>query len=322
MEPTPTEGPARETVPLPSILPERWENPLWRAASARAASEKHPAYSEDVVSVDPELGLFILCDGMGGQKHGLEAATTTAATIRATVESLPRDIEDGDVPRLVAASLAGALRDAHDAISQRNTERAGNTTDEKEAMDTTATVMQVWPLSSGERLAIIGHVGDCRAYLVSEAGEVTQVTEDDDLLSLPSGARLVLGDAVPDADLPARIREVRAELEQATNAGNLSAPAKMLYAYRMVSVGVGSATMTPHTYVVPFPPGSRIALVSDGVYENLGARRMGGILTQSTAMSPERQALELVTAAQKNGHDKTLPTSKQDDISALIIESS
>lgn len=120
---------------------------------------------------DPALGLFVVCDGMGGHAGGDVAAQVACARIHhevATRYALLRAAAEGrtDAPvvrEVLRAALSHASLDVH-ARSRRDRRLRG--------MGTTATLVLVL----GGR-AYVTHVGDSRAYLC-RAGEVQTLTHD------------------------------------------------------------------------------------------------------------------------------------------------
>ena len=117
--------------------------------------------NEDRYALAPEVGLYLVADGMGGHTAGQVASELAAeASVRA-IEHL----------RGATASLSERLRAAVTSANrtifqtaQENPEYAG--------MGTTVVVL----LAEGERVAL-AHVGDSRAYLV-RGGRIRQLTDD------------------------------------------------------------------------------------------------------------------------------------------------
>ena len=129
--------------------------------------------NEDSFRLAPELNLFVLSDGMGGQASGEVASRLAAETIVAhcrEAEANPRSQLIGE--RIEGASdaasrLASAIRLANRVVhqaAQRNTAQTGMG----------ATVVAAW--FADERMTI-AHVGDSRAYRLRR-GELEQLTQD------------------------------------------------------------------------------------------------------------------------------------------------
>ncbi len=127
--------------------------------------------NEDYFLVDTELGLYVVCDGMGGHAAG-EIASKTAAThvqslLRAKKDELFK-VDRGELPLERAAQL---LREAIEDASQ-TIFRMGQAEKGKKGMGTTFVSVMV---RGGK--GVMGHVGDSRLYLV-RAGHLHQLSED------------------------------------------------------------------------------------------------------------------------------------------------
>jgi protein phosphatase len=135
-------------------------------------------HNEDSFLVNEDLGLFVVCDGMGGHAGGETASRLAVQTIEKELISAKLRTDDPfsvQVP-LAESPLAGALREAVEGAcaavfrsSRANPELAG--------MGTTCITLLV----HGDH-ALLGHVGDSRAYLVRD-GEVFQLSEDHSLVN-------------------------------------------------------------------------------------------------------------------------------------------
>jgi protein phosphatase len=135
------------------------------AAAARSDVGRRRPANEDCYVVAPELGLYLVADGMGGHRAGQVASGLAARAAVATLRSLPGG-RGGSVERLrtcVAAANAEIL-----ASSRAKSELAG--------MGTTVVAL----LAEGDRVAL-AHVGDSRAYLVRGAA-IRRLTEDHTLV--------------------------------------------------------------------------------------------------------------------------------------------
>lgn len=127
--------------------------------------------NEDHFLVDAELGLYLVCDGMGGHAAGDVASTTAADAVRAYLLQR-RDVLDaiakGKVaPDEAAALLRHAIQSASAAIHQMGVEDRS-----RRGMGTTCVVL----LLVGDK-GIMGHVGDSRLYL-ARGGQAYQLSED------------------------------------------------------------------------------------------------------------------------------------------------
>lgn len=115
--------------------------------------------NQDFYRIVPELGLYLLADGMGGARGGERASQLAVDSVADTLSNSPyRD----------AAALLGAVEDAN----KRVLDEAGR--DPRfEGMGTTLVAV----LETGDNEVAIASVGDSRAYLWHE-GNLRVITED------------------------------------------------------------------------------------------------------------------------------------------------
>lgn len=127
--------------------------------------------NEDTFVVNPDLGLFLVCDGMGGHAGGEVAAALAAAAIERVVvdrgDVITRVAHDPTLAEELVAILTGAVSQACREIHTRATSDPALA-----GMGCTATALLV----AGSK-AVMAHVGDTRLYL-SRAGEVHQLSSD------------------------------------------------------------------------------------------------------------------------------------------------
>lgn len=128
-------------------------------ASALTDPGKIRFTNQDAFRIIPELGLYLLADGMGGARGG-ERASQIA--VEAVAENLAR------VPHRDAAALLGAVEEANQRIFAE-----ASRDPELEGMGTTL----VAALETRQNDLAIASVGDSRAY-VFEQGQLRAVTED------------------------------------------------------------------------------------------------------------------------------------------------
>lgn len=217
-----------------------------------------------------EFGLFVLADGMGGHQAG-EVASSLAARVVAHhilrqfyLPTLISQEHDASQPALNEA-LVNAVRAANGAVA-----------DQVPGAGTTLTCALVL----GPR-AHIAHVGDSRAYIVTEEG-LDQATHDHSLVD-----RLV-------------------ELGQLTRDEAAIHPQKNVL-YRAVGQ---SDVLEVDTYVRTIPPGGRLLLCSDGLWGMVGETEMADIV--QTTSSLQAACESLVAAANRAGG--------RDNITAILVE--
>ena len=121
--------------------------------------------NEDSFVVEPTLGLYAVCDGMGGHVGGQVASQTAAATI---VETLRRGDHDEGVEPLATA----ILRANRAVFARARAEPALHN------MGTTVVAIR----EEGDLLHLC-HVGDSRIYRLRQA-KLEQVTKDHSLTNL------------------------------------------------------------------------------------------------------------------------------------------
>jgi protein phosphatase len=125
--------------------------------------------NEDHCLLDLDLGLLLVCDGMGGHVGGATASRTAARAFR-------------DALRVRAEGGLLARRGARLAVGQAASSASIAVFDKAEAnpalqgMGTTLTALLVL-----NGIAHVAHVGDSRAYLI-RGGRMRQLTEDHSLV--------------------------------------------------------------------------------------------------------------------------------------------
>ncbi len=128
--------------------------------------------NQDTGSVRPDLGLFVVADGMGGHQGGEIASQLCVETLIHTVETHP------EVPD--RALLDQAIQNANEAILKRAQEDS-----KLHGMGTTATAL----LIRGDTATLL-QVGDSRGYFWNEDG-IWQLTKDHSLVQEKLRAGLI-----------------------------------------------------------------------------------------------------------------------------------
>jgi protein phosphatase len=123
--------------------------------------------NEDAFYVDDQLGMYLVCDGMGGHASGALASELAIRAIVQTAKTGRPAPADGD------EMLVVAIKEANRVISQH-----AQTDTKCHGMGTT-----VVGLRAEADLLHVCHVGDSRIYLL-RAGEFVQLTRDHSLENL------------------------------------------------------------------------------------------------------------------------------------------
>lgn len=218
----------------------------------------------------PPFGLFILADGMGGHQAGEVASSLAVRTMAYHILRylyLPAlaSHEHDTCQLALNEALVEAARAANVAVS-RMVPGGGTTL-------TGAVVL-------GQRV-YVAHVGDSRAYLVTEEG-LEQITHDHSLVD-----RMV-------------------EMGQLTRDEAAVHPQKNVL-YRAIGQG---GTIEVDTYVRTIPPKGQLLLCSDGLWSMVSDQEIAEIV--HAAPSPQAACDNLVTAANRAGG--------LDNITVILVE--
>jgi len=132
------------------------------------------ADNEDAFRIAPELGLFVLSDGMGGQASGEVASRLAAETIVAHCRAAN---SNGSSPHTSPPAVAGPSEVSNtlaDAVRRANVEirQAAAKNPAWRGMGATIVVARF----DGQRMSL-AHVGDSRAYRL-RSGALEQLTQD------------------------------------------------------------------------------------------------------------------------------------------------
>jgi len=127
--------------------------------------------NEDALLIDEAVGLYVVCDGMGGHQYGEIAAANATEFIRDGVRAAAGEIARFAAGELSTKDVRALLKGALESTNTKLREMvAGDPS--LDGMGTTAVVL----LISGHH-AFLGHVGDSRLYLFRD-DVVHPITED------------------------------------------------------------------------------------------------------------------------------------------------
>jgi protein phosphatase len=210
----------------------------------RFALKSHPGkvrpLNEDAVGADPNIGLFVLADGLGGYNAGEVASTMAVSSL---LSGLGAELERAHASADAGFDPARVLRDAligmNDAIF-----RAALNSSLYEGMATTAVI--AWFL--GGRLWV-AHAGDSRLYRF-RAGALYQITRDHSFS------------------------------QELLDAGMISEDeARVLPAKNLVTRAVGaSPSLDPEVHDYDIEAGDIILMCSDGLTEMVSNTQIGTLV--------------------------------------------
>ena len=232
--------------------------------SGRTDVGKKRDHNEDYLLQVPELGLYMVCDGMGGHAGGEVASETAARTVRQHLEQHRRVIDAYDE---TGPSRDNLLRLVDEAVQLASTAVYGVATSErgKAGMGTTLTMVLVL-----KNIGVMGHVGDTRLYL-QRAGRMHQLSEDHTYVN-------------------EMVRRGMATAEVAK---------KGPYA-NVITRAVGiQSTVRVDTLLFDILPGDTLLLCSDGLSKHIeSVDELGKVISSNT---PAAAAQQLVDIANSRG---------------------
>jgi serine/threonine protein phosphatase PrpC len=224
--------------------------------------------NEDSYSTRPDVGLFVVADGMGGHVAGEVASRVAVEAIEAFIEETAGADKNRTWPFPFDPSLsleANRLKAAFRLANRRIASAIADSQDLR-GMATTASAVLM-----GKESASVGHVGDSRVYVLRQ-GTLAQITHD------------------------------HSWVEEQVRAGTLTPSAARQHPWRNVVTRALSGGEDPEvdvTEVTPVP-GERYLLCSDGLFGVVADDRIAEILGQS-GVSLETICRGLVDAANKAG---------------------
>jgi protein phosphatase len=224
--------------------------------------------NEDAASIDLELQLFMVADGVGGHAAGEVASAMAIDVVQQRLKAA-----HGRIAGFAAAPskagraevtevLKGAVRDAHQAVCDRARREP-----DKYGMATTLDVV----LIAGRDL-FVAHVGDSRVYLIRD-GQATSITRDHTSAQMMASAGWLTGEE-------AKRSPMRSVLLNAIGMGT------------SVSIDVTNQELCSR---------DRVLLCSDGLYDYFPINELAHHLSCGSADQKLGELIELANA--RGGRD-------------------
>jgi serine/threonine protein phosphatase PrpC len=146
--------------------------------------------NQDRILIEPELGLFVVADGMGGHRHGELAAELAIDTMRYYM-ACSQDLSDATWPFGYDFELSTNANRLATAIQLANRQVWNRSQDSPECVGMGTTIAAV--LSTGD-CATVANAGDSRVYLLR--GRALQLLSIDDTLVQAMVGRGLKEDAI------------------------------------------------------------------------------------------------------------------------------
>jgi len=140
-------------------------------SSAKSDNGRVRDNNEDAFLCDSELGLYAVCDGMGGHAAGEVAAALALETLKEHVQSQKERFSTSGSESPTPEAWMKVIREGIEFACQRIYD-LGRSSRGKHGMGTTCTALL---LVDGK--GVMGHVGDSRLYMLRN-GRLSQLSED------------------------------------------------------------------------------------------------------------------------------------------------
>ena len=244
-------------TPLPSLT--------WAVSSDPGLKRNS---NEDSYSTRPDVGLFVVADGMGGHVAGEVASRVAVEAIEAFIEETAGADKNRTWPFPFDPSVSLESNRLRAAFRIANHKIAAAIADSQDlrGMATTASAILF-----GHKGACVAHVGDSRVYVLRNSS-LEQLTHD------------------------------HSWVEEQVRAGTMTPMAARQHPWRNVVTRALSGGEDPEVDVTEIKPtrGERYLLCSDGLFSVVGDERISGILADRD-LTLEQVCARLVAAANAAG---------------------
>jgi protein phosphatase len=219
--------------------------------------------NEDSYGYDADQHLYVVCDGMGGNAAGEVASSMAVRTLIESFGFLGQNLQPGGSMEMIENRLLASIFEANRAVRE-----AGTKNPDLYAMGTTLVCVCL----DGNR-AVVGNVGDSRAYLLRN-GACQQITLDHSLL-----------------DEEVRNGNMTPEMAAASNLQSVITRA----------IGVAD-TVEPDLFAAALQPNDFILLASDGLTRYVKPDEIAQAASRGTELAAICNAL-IEHAKERGGAD-------------------
>jgi serine/threonine protein phosphatase PrpC len=230
--------------------------------------------NEDSHCARPDLGLFLVADGMGGHVAGEVASRVATDSIESFIEQT-RNVNEQTTwpfPFEPDLSLDGNRIKAAFKLANRRIAAAMANERELRGMATTASAILI-----GSRGSVVAHVGDSRVYVL-RAGDLNRLTHD------------------------------HSWVEEQVRAGTMDAVSARQHPWRNVVTRALAGGEDPDIDIrdVTLEPGDRLLLCSDGLFSVVSDEQIGRLLGLDVDLAQVSQ--KLIDAANEAGGPDNITT--------------
>jgi PPM family protein phosphatase len=230
--------------------------------------------NEDSYSARPDVGLFVVADGMGGHVAGEVASRVAVEAIEAFIEETAGADKNRTWPFPFDPSISLEANRLKAAFRLANRRIGGAIADSQELRGMATTASAVLFGKSG---ASVAHVGDSRVYVL-RAGSLEQITSD------------------------------HSWVEEQVRAGTMSRTAARQHPWRNVVTRALSGGEDPEVDVTEVrpKPGERYLICSDGLFGVVADQRIAEIVGEQVAL--DKICQRLIDAANEAGGPDNITT--------------
>lgn len=228
--------------------------------------------NEDNFCVNPEMGLFVVADGMGGHAAGEVASRLAVEEIEKALRQTAD--EDGTWPDYYDTAISHTSNRLRLAINLANEKIRRTTQDRAECRGMGTTIVAA---VIEQRLCTIAHVGDSRAYLLRE-GKLLALTSDHSWVN-------------------EQLKQGFLTLEHARN-----------HPFRnVITQALGSGADVKADFLeLPLKPGDLLLLCSDGLNSMLTDHEIMNVLLEAEDVCLDDLTLKLIEEAKRKGGDDNI----------------
>jgi serine/threonine protein phosphatase PrpC len=226
--------------------------------------------NQDSSAAHPELGLFVVSDGMGGHKGGETASALAIETITDEVRQSLNSKSMNSPNEVITKAIERASQSIHQTAEKKP---------DLKGMGTTTTALFFSKNGSSPPLLTIGHVGDSRCYFLKPKA-LWQATRDHSLVQEKLRAGL--------------ITRAQVKTDKMKN---------------VITRSVGyEAKVEVETYQKTLEKGDCFLVCSDGLSGLLEDPEMLKIIDRDffQGRNPQKAVQELIAAANSNGGDDNI----------------